>query len=44
MTITPEEKVGVGTSSPSEALEVVGNVKLSGNLVSDGDICIGNCG
>ncbi len=42
-------KIGVGTRTPTEQLEVAGNAKingdiqLSGNLLSDGDICIGNC-
>lgn len=35
--------VGLGTTAPSERLQVEGNIKLSGNLVSDGDICIGQC-
>ena len=35
--------VGIGRTNPIEKLEVAGNIKLSGNLISDGDICIGNC-
>jgi len=35
--------VGIGTASPQEKLDVNGNIKLSGNIVSDGDICIGAC-
>jgi hypothetical protein len=35
--------VGIGTTTPSEKLTVSGNIKLSGNLTSDGDICIGMC-
>lgn len=35
--------VGIGTLTPTAPLEVVGDIKLSGGLVSDGDICIGNC-
>lgn len=35
--------VGVGVSIPAEPLDVAGNIKLSGNIVSDGDICFGNC-
>ena len=35
--------VGIGTLLPTAELEVVGDIKLSGSLVSDGDICIGNC-
>jgi hypothetical protein len=46
-------RVGIGTDKPSEKLEVKGNIKISGNIVSSfgniittsesGDICIGNC-
>ena len=36
-------RVGIGTSSPDAELDVVGDIKLSGNLVSEGDICIGSC-
>ena len=35
--------VGVGKTNPTEALDVDGNIKLSGNIVSNNDICIGNC-
>lgn len=35
--------VGIGTTSPTEKLQVNGNIKLSGSILSDGDICIGNC-
>ncbi len=35
--------MGIGTAAPGERLEVDGNVKLSGSIVSDGDICIGKC-
>lgn len=34
--------VGIGTTNPDEKLEVVGNLKISGSIVSDGDICIGS--
>jgi hypothetical protein len=43
MRIDTSGKVGIGTITPTEALDVKGNIKLSGNLVSDGDICIGTC-
>ncbi len=36
-------KVGIGTTTPSEKLEVNGNFKLNGNLISDSPICIGKC-
>ena len=39
--------VGIGWDgtgiAADELLEVHGNIKLSGDLVSDGDICIGTC-
>ncbi|HEV8577609.1 MAG TPA: hypothetical protein VGX68_00895 [Thermoanaerobaculia bacterium] len=34
--------VGVGTSVPAERLHVLGNLRLDGNLVSNGEICIGS--
>lgn len=34
--------VGIGTVNPTEKLDVRGNIKLIGNIVSDGDICIGS--
>lgn len=39
-------KVGIGTTTPAEKLDVNGNIKLSGvgrTITSDGDICIGTC-
>jgi len=36
-------KMGIGTANPSQELDVVGNIKLSGSIVSDGSICIGKC-
>lgn len=35
-------RVGLGTATPDERLHVEGNLKLNGNLVSDGEICIGS--
>ncbi|MCE2507458.1 MAG: hypothetical protein J4F36_13540 [Nitrosopumilaceae archaeon] len=35
--------VGIGTTTPTAELEVVGDIKLSGSLVSDENICIGTC-
>ena len=35
--------VGIGTTTPTEALHVAGNIRLTGNVVSTGDICIGTC-
>lgn len=37
------KNVGIGIISPSEKLDVDGNIKLTGNILSDGNICIGNC-
>ncbi|QQS58752.1 hypothetical protein IPN35_04060 [Candidatus Peregrinibacteria bacterium] len=35
--------VGIGTSSPQEALDIVGNIRLTGNILPNGDLCIGAC-
>lgn len=35
--------VGFGTSTPSSKLDVAGDIRLTGNIVSPNDICIGNC-
>lgn len=35
--------VGIGTESPTEALDVLGNIRLTGDIVSPTDICIGTC-
>ena len=35
--------VGVGKVNPTEALDVDGNIKLNGDIISNGDICIGTC-
>lgn len=35
--------VGIGTVSPAQKLEVDGNIRLTGNLTSQNDICIGTC-
>ena len=36
-------RVGIGTGTPIEILDVVGNIRLTGNIVSPTDICIGTC-
>ncbi|MDH3324858.1 MAG: hypothetical protein OEL89_04425, partial [Candidatus Peregrinibacteria bacterium] len=38
--LTSGGNLGIGTATPNEKLHVAGNIKLSGNLISDGDICI----
>jgi len=43
MTLKSDGNVGFGTSTPDEKVVIVGNVKINGNILSDGDICIGNC-
>ena len=35
--------IGIGTIDPTELLDVNGNLRVRGNIVSTGDICIGNC-
>jgi len=41
---TASGNVGIGNQvDPQEKLDVLGNIKLSGNIVSNGDICIGAC-
>ena len=35
--------VGIGTTSPAQKLDVTGNIRLTGNIVSPNDICIGSC-
>ena len=35
--------VGIGTTAPTEKLDVNGNLRVRGNIVSTSDICIGNC-
>jgi len=35
--------VGIGTNSPLERLDVNGNLRLTGDIVSPNDICIGSC-
>ena len=36
-------RVGIDNTSPQESLDVTGNIRLSGNIVSPNDICIGSC-
>jgi len=41
--VDSNQNVGISNNTPTEKLDVNGNVKISGNIVSAGDICIGNC-
>jgi hypothetical protein len=43
MRLSSQGFLGIGTNAPKQALDVKGNLKLSGNIMSDGDICIGVC-
>jgi len=43
MSITNTGNIGIGTVNPTELLDVNGNLRVRGNIVSTGDICIGNC-
>lgn len=36
-------KVGINFLNPQEVLDVNGNIRLTGNIIPTGDICIGNC-
>ena len=35
--------VGFGVTNPSERLDINGNIRLTGNIISPNDICIGSC-
>ncbi len=41
--LTSSGNVGIGTASPTQALDINGNIRLTGNIVSPNDICIGSC-
>ncbi len=43
MRITNAGNVGIGTTSPAQKLDVSGNIRLTGNMTSPNDICIGTC-
>jgi len=41
--ITSTGNVGIGTISPVAKLDVAGDIRLTGNIISPNDICIGAC-
>ncbi len=41
LTVLSDGKVGIGTTSPSERLDVAGNIKGSGTLTIDGNLAMG---
>ncbi len=44
LTVATGGNIGIGTQLPTAELHVVGDMKLEGNLLSNGGaICIGNC-
>ncbi|MCP4592497.1 MAG: hypothetical protein GY842_17320 [bacterium] len=43
VTIDADGNVGIGTETPQSMLDVAGDITVSGNIRSNGDICIGNC-
>lgn len=43
MRITSIGNVGIGTTVPSQKLDVNGTIRVTGNIVSPNDICIGTC-
>jgi len=43
MVVDSSGRVGIGTLSPLQKLDVSGNIRLTGNIVSPNDICIGSC-
>jgi hypothetical protein len=41
--VTTTGDVGIGTITPLAKLDVAGNIRLTGNIISPNDICIGAC-
>ena len=40
---TSDGNIGIGTTNPQSKLDVNGDLRIQGNILSNGDICIGNC-
>jgi len=40
---TSNGNIGIGTTNPQSKLDVNGDLKVQGNILSNGDICIGSC-
>ncbi|HEX7314471.1 MAG TPA: hypothetical protein VF297_11135 [Pyrinomonadaceae bacterium] len=38
MSVTPGGKVGIGQANPAEALDVLGNVKVTGDVIASGNV------
>ncbi|HEX7313980.1 MAG TPA: hypothetical protein VF297_08660 [Pyrinomonadaceae bacterium] len=38
MSVTPGGKVGIGRENPAEALDVLGNVKVTGDIIASGNV------
>lgn len=43
LTIASDGNVGIGTALPQEKLDVRGDIRLTGDIVSPNDICMGTC-
>jgi hypothetical protein len=41
--VDSQGRVGIGTANPNHQLDVNGDMRISGNILSSGDICIGTC-
>jgi len=41
--VTDTGFVGINTIAPTEQLDVNGNLHVSGDITTTGDICIGSC-
>lgn len=43
LAVGANSNVGIGTTNPAQKLDVNGNIRITGNLTSPNDICIGAC-